>query len=341
MARTPETIESRKAADGSFLEIVNWKAAQPNMPDRDAPWLKLYTSLLENDAFESLDDTARMLLIALWLYAAKSGRHIFPADPKWLRRRIPMLNSDPDWGPLLGAKDAYGTPRPFVRIVDKEGIYNVVNSTERDREREKTEKETKPLRVSEKKKKEKKRIASASADAVLKREQSQSEKKKTEPETQPQTQHQRHPKSQSQSQGKTENPQNPKESESLGAARASSPKAPSLVLKPDPCQLGKIPIWWSDPACKAFSYAVFEALGMGPDPESPGGIANRGTFAAWLFGTRAKFPASQWPEIEAAALAKAREIRKYGKSARKPGAVWLNVMHKMICARAGPVAEVG
>jgi hypothetical protein len=107
---TPETPR--------FFELVNWKKAQPRMKGRDNPWMKLYTSLLDNDAFAGLDDPARMLIVALWLYAARSGQHVFPADPKWLGRKIPMLNSEPELRPLLEAADIYGNPTPFVRYCD-------------------------------------------------------------------------------------------------------------------------------------------------------------------------------------------------------------------------------
>jgi hypothetical protein len=108
------------ADDGSrrFFELVNWKKAQPRMKGKDNPWMKLYTSLLDHDAFAALDDAARNLLICLWLYAARSGMHVFPADPAWLTRRIPILSGPPDLRPLLDAVDAYGNPSPFVRYCE-------------------------------------------------------------------------------------------------------------------------------------------------------------------------------------------------------------------------------
>ena len=324
-----------------YIELVHWREAQPNMPERDAPWMKLYTSLLDNDAFESLDDAARMLLIAMWLYAARSGRHVFPADGKWLRRRIPMLNGEPDLQPLLEAVDSYGRPQPFIRIVDKagiynvqnivdkEGIYNVGNSTEERREETKRKSKTKPSRVSEKEIEKKKRNASATADAVVSKQQNQKEKK-NKAQTQGTTT----------DEGKTENPQNPRKSEAGGPACANAPKAPSSLHSeatgPEPLRLGKIPIWWSDPACVGFSYAVLEALGLRCDPESDRGKSERGTFAAWLFSARARVAARDWGWLQDKAISKAREIARYGKSARKPGAVWLSVMAKELGARAGP-----
>jgi hypothetical protein len=101
-----------------FFEIVNWKKAQPRMKGAGQDWLKLYTSLLDHEGFASMDDSARMLLIALWLYAARSGLYIFPADPVWLAKKIPMLNSKPDLNPLMKATDSYGNPAPFIRYCE-------------------------------------------------------------------------------------------------------------------------------------------------------------------------------------------------------------------------------
>jgi len=331
---------------GRYIELVNWRAAQPGIPERDAPWMKLYTSLLDNDAFESLDDAARVLLIALWLYAAKSGRHIFPADPKWIRRKIPCLNCEPDLNPLLEARDAYGQPKPFLRIVDKAGIYNVRNSqNEIEREsknKTKRKSQTKPSRVSEKKKKEESRVLTGSRVGVGHKESQSQTKNPTESQTQERARRQQTIASeQTQTPKKPENPKNPTESEARGPVVTTPTRAPSSSHRPDACRMGKIPIWWSDPACTAFSYAVLEALGLGIDPESERGKAERGTYAAWLFAARSKAPASDWGWIQDQALAKAREIRRYGKSARRPGAVWQSVMDKVLCARAGPKEGTG
>lgn len=120
MAKRKKTIRKAKVKDKSaatdrrFIEIVNWNKAQC-MSKGNVPWMKLYTSLLDNDAFGFLDDPSRMLIIGLWLYAARMGHDVFRADPRWLRRKIPMLNRDPDLDPLLEAADDRGCPTPFLR----------------------------------------------------------------------------------------------------------------------------------------------------------------------------------------------------------------------------------
>lgn len=328
-----------------YIEIVNWKRAQPNMPEGPAQWMKLYPSLLRNDGFAELDDASRVLLVCLWMLAAETGRHVLPADPKWLRRSIPILNSEPDLRPLLEAKNAYGEPTPFLRIVDKAGIYNIHNTPRiENKSKSKSKSKTKPLRASEKKIEKKKRNASATADAVVTPDQN-GEQERSKSQTKTKTPRPERPQKQTEDASRQTdrrgNPENPTQSEAKGAERAHAPKAPSLATGHDPCRLGRIPIWWSDPACTAFSYAVFEALGLRCDPESRQGRDERGTFAAWLFETRARTPQQEWGDIESYAVAKARELVRKRKGIRKPGALWLSVMHKAICPRAGPEAATG
>jgi len=328
-----------------YIEIVNWKRAQPNMPEGPAQWLKLYPSLLHHDGFAELDDASRVLLICLWMLAAETGRHVLPADPKWLWRKIPILHTEPDLRPLLEAKNAYGEPTPFLRIVDKAGIYNIHNTPRiENKSKSKSKSKTKPLRASEKKIEKKKRNASATADAVVTPDQN-GEQERSKSQTKTKTPRPERPQKQTEDASRQTdrrgNPENPTQSEAKGAERAHAPKAPSLATGHDPCRLGRIPIWWSDPACTAFSYAVFEALGLRCDPESRQGRDERGTFAAWLFETRARTPQQEWGDIESYAVAKARELVRKRKGIRKPGALWLSVMHKAICPRAGPEAATG
>lgn len=336
MARKPKTTERTAVSDEArYFELVNWTRAQPTIPEKDAPWVKLYTSLLDNDAFGAMDDSARMLIVSLWLYAGRSGRYVFPVDPKWLRKKIPMLNQEPDLTPLLEARDAYGEPRPFIRIVDKTGIYNIHNSTEKEKREKRQENKTKPSRASEQKeKKEKRRVSSPPkvAQAKESREENQAQEKTADP---PLTQ------TAEQTRPKPVNPSNPKKSEAGGAVCVHTPKPPHFALDRMPRPMGKIPIWWSDPACTAFSYAVFDALGLRVDPEGEEGKSQRGVFASWLFEARAQTPTHQWRWLEDEAIAKAKEIARYGKSARKPGAVWCSVMAKVIQSRAGPAAASG
>jgi hypothetical protein len=82
-----------------YFEIVGWDKAQ-TMDRPSAPWFKVYTSLMHNDDFEALDKDSRLLLLYLWMHAAIAGRAIFPDDPKWLFRKIHLLDQFPNLDPL-------------------------------------------------------------------------------------------------------------------------------------------------------------------------------------------------------------------------------------------------
>ena len=161
------------AAKVQCIEIVHWREAQPTIPDREATWVKLYTSLLEYDAWGEMDDSARVLIISLWLYAARTGHYVLPADPKWIKKKIPSLNSVPDLRPLLEARDALGRPTPFLRYCEWEEIESrksasgcektLARKTEKRQQQNREEREEKredvTLRVTEEK--EKKRRTSS------------------------------------------------------------------------------------------------------------------------------------------------------------------------------------
>jgi len=158
------------------IEIVHWREAQPTIPDREATWIKLYTSLLEYDAWGEMDDSARVLIVSLWLYAARTGQYVLPADVKWIKRKIPSLNGVPDLRPLLEARDALGRPTPFLRYCDwqevetrqsvsgggKSSARKIERRGEKRREEREERREDVTLRVTEEKKEKKKRTSSKS-----------------------------------------------------------------------------------------------------------------------------------------------------------------------------------
>ena len=102
----------------AFIEICNWRRAQPQMPKLGATWAKLYTSLLDHEGFARLAGPEQLGMIALWLIAARTGRHILPADPGWIMSKADFLHAAPDLAALAAATDAWGRPCPFVRFVD-------------------------------------------------------------------------------------------------------------------------------------------------------------------------------------------------------------------------------
>jgi hypothetical protein len=110
---TEKGIEANK-----FIEILNWKKYQEKMPEKGATWFKVHCSLANCEAFQLLNYKAQMTLIALWLFAAESGRWIIKADPKYLFRKCRLLKEEPDLKPLLNAIDDYGRPNPFIAFCD-------------------------------------------------------------------------------------------------------------------------------------------------------------------------------------------------------------------------------
>jgi hypothetical protein len=69
-----------------MLSIKNFRTFQ-HYKDRNPPWIKLYTALLEDYDFLALSDAARSQLMLIWLVAARMGGSV-PDDPKWIAATI-------------------------------------------------------------------------------------------------------------------------------------------------------------------------------------------------------------------------------------------------------------
>ena len=340
----PKIANRQSPIENKFIEIVNWKKAQPNMPLAGNDWMKLYTSLLEHDGFAGLDDSARMTIVALWLYAARSGMYILPADPKWIRRRIPILNGLPVLEPLLSAKDAYGKPTPFLAYCQPPGDVDTDQSVaeppekkptkkrkrktgtavaprtrgaqrekreSREERREKREDETLTGFGREKKIEKKKRINSTARKERVRKEQTAAEE-----------------------------PENPKDSE------AGSAKALHIVPRPTcsansrgPQRIGNIiagrfPDHWQDPDAEAFGWEIVEALGMPHDPEDQRIRSEWGAFASWWSKVKSKSRASPstLDFLRAKAIDKARFVNSSkARAARNKSAVWFKIMAGYDC----------
>lgn len=332
------------AGAGRWLEIVNWRKAQPKMRGRGNTWCKVYTSLLDHEGFEGLDDTSRVLILALWLYAARSGRHVFPSDPKWIAKRIPMLNSPPDFGPLLDARDAVGRPEPFLRYCEAPAAEEpeaeakakakpkATGGAKRGR-KPKTEKR-------EEKRREQKRAEQTrdpNPNGFGKEEREKKRRVSSKPRAQKATPEQTRP-------DEGQKPANPKESEVGEAPAAALPRG--TPPHSAPMRLGNVMkyLYWRDEDCVAFGYEVFRLLGLDKryGPETEEGKADRGTFTKWLYvhGRTGDFEAAR-----ARGLAKAAYIRKYCRRPVRPGALWLDIMNGKCQAprspRSPPATAVG
>jgi len=334
-----QTDNSQSTIENSqFFEIVNWKKAQSRMKGGGQDWLKLYTSLLEHDGFAGMDDSARMLIIALWLYAARSGLHILPADPAWLKRKIPILNGTPDLEPLLSATDVYGHPTPFISYCKppkargdgkggsggsaatgatgdgkgkgksaktkgekKQGEKNRV-----EERREEKREETKPLRVSGEKNKERKERISPHQQTQQKKEQ------QTETE-------------------EPEKPENPNDSEAGAAGTHIVPTPPQSAYR-GPQAIGAIigqrfADHWQDPDAEAFGWQIVEALGLPADRNNLTARSEWGSFAKWWSDIKKMCPAIALDGLRSKAIRKAEFLNSpKARSARNKSAVWFHIM---------------
>jgi hypothetical protein len=80
------------------FQVRNWSKFQ-HYKNRNPPWIKLHTGLLENYEFASLQDASKLLAMCIWLLAARSDNKM-PADPDWIKSKC-NLKTKPDLGPLF------------------------------------------------------------------------------------------------------------------------------------------------------------------------------------------------------------------------------------------------
>ncbi len=72
----------------NYIKICNWEKFQ-HYKKRNPPWIKLHVSLLDNEAFECLHNDSKVLLLCLWLFAARKGNGEIPANLTYLQRKLP------------------------------------------------------------------------------------------------------------------------------------------------------------------------------------------------------------------------------------------------------------
>ena len=324
------------------------------MPVAGNDWMKLYTSLLEHDGFAGLDDAARMLIVSLWMYAARSGLYVLPADPKWIWRKIPMLNSEPDIEPLITTQDAYGNPTPFLAYCQPPGQVD----TDRSGAEQPAKKVTK-----KKKRRPGTTVATRTRGAQRDRKRVESREKRREKiedvtlagygREKEREKKERVNSAVRKERGRTEKTETealePEKSESPIDSEAGLAKALHIVPKPahsvtrriGPQRIGAvvgewIPAHWLDPDCETFGWEIVRALGYPDDRQDAKARSEWGSFAAWWSKVKAAAPVLVIDELRATAIRKADYLRTKGRSAKNKSKVWFYIMNGELHHRGVP-----
>lgn len=126
------------------ISIKNWDEFQ-HYKDRNPPWIKFYHSLLDDYSYACLRDDSKLLLISLYLLAAKTGNKI-PYDLKWIQSKA-MLNKKIKLQPLLDAGFIYlnGFDSHEIAGCKQDDSLRREEKRERRGESEKREKFTPPI----------------------------------------------------------------------------------------------------------------------------------------------------------------------------------------------------
>ena len=81
-----------------YLMVKNLSTYQ-HYKDRDPKWIKLYYSILDDEAFIFLDETLRCRYMTCLILASRSNNRI-PADPQYLKK-VMRLDKVPNLQPLI------------------------------------------------------------------------------------------------------------------------------------------------------------------------------------------------------------------------------------------------
>ena len=118
-----------------FLSIKNWTKYQ-YYKTRNPPWIKLYYSLLDDDAFIALSPTHRSYYMMLLLVAARHD-NFFCGDPSYLKKVL-RLDEEPDLTPLFHSGLLHTTRRSHRAATAMPQRSNIAAETETETETEKT-----------------------------------------------------------------------------------------------------------------------------------------------------------------------------------------------------------
>ncbi len=104
-----------------YLAVRNWGTFQ-HYKDRNPPWIKLHTSILDDYEFQHLPDGAKWQLLLLWALAARKDNRI-PYDRVWIASTIGVLHPD------TGSVDVGGLE---IELLVEGGWLEVRPSTKRE-----------------------------------------------------------------------------------------------------------------------------------------------------------------------------------------------------------------
>ena len=70
----------------NFFRVKNWESFQ-HYKNRNPPWIKLYSDLLDDYNFSCLQDASKLHLVMIWLLASRNNNKL-PTSEKWIQQRI-------------------------------------------------------------------------------------------------------------------------------------------------------------------------------------------------------------------------------------------------------------
>jgi hypothetical protein len=83
-----------RRAEGRHFELVGWFDRQ-TLKKPNAPWFRSFTERMFDEDYGALTGEGKLLLSYIEMHAALVHRSIFPADPRWLFRQMPILDDLP------------------------------------------------------------------------------------------------------------------------------------------------------------------------------------------------------------------------------------------------------
>lgn len=98
------------------LVVENWGKFQ-HYKDRNPPWIKLHTSLLDDYDFQRLPGNAKWQLLLIWLVAARQDNRI-PDDREWLASLLRTKEDDLEVDLLVDRGWLKRSPAPSATVTD-------------------------------------------------------------------------------------------------------------------------------------------------------------------------------------------------------------------------------